>query len=79
MTLAPTADGSWRTIGLEAGWLTSVECPSVSLCVVVDRDGQAFASNDPAGGRSAWVKGPEASAPRPAPRSAWPAPATPCA
>lgn len=35
--------------------LSSVSCPSVSLCVAVDNVGQVVTSTDPAGGSSSWT------------------------
>jgi hypothetical protein len=35
-------------------WVSGVSCPSASLCVAVDRVGNALTSTDPTGGASAW-------------------------
>ncbi len=50
-------DGSWRKVAM-TGWIVDVDCPSVSLCAVVDYSGHVFMSTDPAGGVSAWHAGP---------------------
>lgn len=39
---------------LTRGTVTGVSCPSVSLCVAVDANGNVFATNKPAGGPLAW-------------------------
>jgi len=59
VSLAPTRDWSWgagpELSGAKA--IAAVDCPSQSLCVAADAEGQAWASNDPAGGKDAWAKG----------------------
>ena len=35
-------------------WLTGLSCPSISLCVAVDNDGNVITSADPTGGPSKW-------------------------
>lgn len=41
-------------LGGERGELTSVACPSTTLCVAVDQLGNAFVSTQPAGGAKHW-------------------------
>jgi hypothetical protein len=47
--------GVWRMIKLSGFYqLLSVSCPTASLCVSVDFDGNVVTSTDPTGGASAW-------------------------
>ena len=59
VSLAPTTDWSWGygPAFFEAKAIAALDCPSQSLCVAADAEGQTWASNDPAGGNDAWVKG----------------------
>jgi hypothetical protein len=56
-TVAATSSpsGRWSVSTLhEIGTLTSVSCPSVSLCVAVTDNGEVLSSTDPTGGEEAW-------------------------
>jgi hypothetical protein len=48
----PTGAHSWRVSTVDTIGLSSVSCPSVSLCVAVDRGGSAVTSTDPTGAHS---------------------------
>jgi hypothetical protein len=51
---ATPQSGGWTASAHPGDALTSVSCSSQSLCVAVDKAGQELASDDPAGGASAW-------------------------
>jgi hypothetical protein len=54
---AVNIDGrSVDAFGGSEGVLTGISCPSATLCVVVDQEGNALVSTNPAGGIAAWSK-----------------------
>jgi hypothetical protein len=52
------AGGSWRSAHIDGGnALTGVSCASISLCVAIDGERNAFVSSNPAGGTWSRVHG----------------------
>jgi hypothetical protein len=52
----PTS-GNWTSyrVGNSAGYILSINCPTISFCVVAGQDdGNVLISHDPPGGPSAW-------------------------
>jgi hypothetical protein len=50
------ASGAWTQATIDGGLdLTSVSCPSTSLCVATDQRGHIVVSTNPAGGASSWI------------------------
>lgn len=48
--------GAWTTTPLrETGFLSSVSCPSTTLCIAGNHSKALFTSTDPTGGASAWI------------------------
>ena len=47
---SPHPGAPYRPIGLDA-----LSCPSVSLCIASDTDGNILTSTDPTGGANAWT------------------------
>jgi len=46
--------GTWTAVDLNNDTLTAVSCPSPSLCVATDANGDILTSTDPTGGARAW-------------------------
>jgi hypothetical protein len=54
----PTSDKAWKVQAVDSHFRTpfGLSCASTSLCVMLDDNGYAFTSENPTGGKSAWVK-----------------------
>jgi hypothetical protein len=46
--------GTWKLTTVDVYGLTAISCPSPSLCVALDENGQVATSTDPTGGPAAW-------------------------